>query len=394
MQARQLVSIAHSYCVGLNRRLADEMARVSGGRWQVTAVAPTFLRGDLRPIFLENMVHERCRVEGVPIHLSRRVHVMVYGLKLREILRRRWDLVHCWEEPYIVAGGQVAWWTPRDVPLVYATFQNIPKRYPLMFRALERYSMGRARGWIAFGRTIEEALLTRPSYLQLPRQVIPIGVDVERFYPDPVAGMTTKRKLWQTESGPPVVGFLGRFVAEKGVAFLMRSLSRLDSPWRALFVGGGPLEESLRRWGRRFHDRVRVVTGVQHVDVPPYLNAMDILCAPSQTTPRWREQFGRMLIEAFACGVPVVGSDSGEVPHVVGDAGIIVSENDEYGWTRAIRELLESPSRRRGLAARGLDRAQRLFSWPVVADRHLRFFEELLEAPRKGNLGLGGDAAK
>ena len=91
---------------------------------------------------------------------------------------------------------------------------------------------------------------------------------------------------------------------------------------------------------------MRIVTGVPHDKVPEYLNAMDLLVAPSQTTPWWKEQFGRMLIEAMACGVPVIGSDSGEIPYVIGDAGMVVSDVDVAGWARAIATLVESPDRR------------------------------------------------
>ena len=126
--------------------------------------------------------------------------------------------------------------------------------------------------------------------------------------------------------GTPVVGFLGRLVPEKGVELLTTVLDRVTTPWRALIVGSGPLEEMVSAWGRRHPDRVRVITTVQHDEVPAYLNAMDVLCAPSQTTPRWREQFGRMLIEAFASGVAVIASTSGEIPYVVADAGVLVPE--------------------------------------------------------------------
>ena len=106
---------------------------------------------------------------------------------------------------------------------------------------------------------------------------------------------------------------------------------------------------------------------------------MDILAAPSRTTSRWREQVGRMLIEAMACGVPVVGSGSGEIPYVVGDAGVIVPEADNVAWTNALGELLDSPGQRKELAQRGLQRAVTEFAWPVVASRHLDFFDELLQ---------------
>ncbi len=110
-----------------------------------------------------------------------------------------------------------------------------------------------------------------------------MGVDVERFRPDPAARQAVRQSLGWDETGPPVVGYLGRFVPEKGVPLLMRVLQQMDRPWRALFVGGGPLEPELRRWAGAFGDRVRICNNVAHDGVPAHLNAMDLLCAPSQT---------------------------------------------------------------------------------------------------------------
>ena len=137
------------------------------------------------------------------------------------------------------------------------------------------------------------------------------------------------------------------------------------------------MERDIRRWaseGRE--DRVRIAT-VRHAEVPAYLNAVDLLCAPSETTARWAEQFGRMLVEAFACGIPVIGSDSGEIPHVVGEAGLIAPEKDIPAWTAAVSELLGDPARRRELGQRGIERAHREYAWPVVARAYLDFFDEL-----------------
>jgi glycosyltransferase involved in cell wall biosynthesis len=120
-----------------------------------------------------------------------------------------------------------------------------------------------------------------------------------------------------------------------------------------------------------------VVTGVPHDRVPGYLNAMDVLAAPSRTTPRWREQLGRMLIEAFACGVPVVASDSGEIPAVVADAGVVLPEADEGRWAADLGAVLGDAGRRAELRGRGLDRAGR-YAWPAVAREHLAFFDRLL----------------
>jgi glycosyltransferase involved in cell wall biosynthesis len=378
---RRLLTIGHSYVVAMNRRLAHEMAVAGAGEWEVAAAAPARYPGDLREIALEPIEGEACRTVPVPVSFARKPHLMLYGRPLRELLRERWDVVHCWEEPYVLSAWQVARWTRPEAALVYATFQNLPKRYPPPFARLERRVMRRADGWIAFGRTVLETLGRRPGYRERPHAVIPPGVDLARFRPDPEARRRTRATLGWTEDGPPVVGFLGRFVEAKGLGVLRRAWEAA-APSRLLLVGGGPMEAELRAWASGFGDRVRVVTGVPHDGVPGYLNAMDLLCAPSLTTPRWREQFGRMLVEAMACGVPVVGSDSGEIPHVLGDAGVVAAEGDADAWRTALDRLIVDDARRTELSARGQERARTEFALPVVARRHLRFFHDILHGGR------------
>ena len=376
---RRLLTIGHSYAVGVNRRLAHELA--AAGEWEVTAAAPARFRGDFGWHVLEPDPGERCTLAALPAHFTRPVHVMLYGRRLFELLRQPWDLVHCWEEPYIAAAAEVVCGTPSRVPLVFATFQNIAKRYPPPFNWIERRTLARANGLIAFGRTVFDVATARG----FPRgrvRIIPPGVDTSRFAPDPEARVAVRASLgWQDEV--PVVGFLGRFVAEKGVRLLAEALDRVAVPWRALFVGSGPLEPDLRAWAHRHGARVAINTEVRHDEVPRWLNAMDVLAAPSQSTPAWREQFGRMLIEAFACGVPVVASDSGEIPHVVGDHGIIVAEGDVAAWTRALDQILGDEAGRRELSVRGRTTAVSTYDWPVVARQHADFFRQLVD----GDLG-------
>jgi phosphatidylinositol alpha-1,6-mannosyltransferase len=379
---KRLLTLGHSYVVGTNRRLARAMAEAGAGEWEVTAAAPSSFPGDLGPITLRPAPGER--VEALSLRAAGGIHTMLYGNELRALLRRGWDVVHCWEEPYILAGAQLAAWTPRDVKLVFATFQNLPKRYPPPFRWTERFAMSRAAGWIAFGRTIEDALRDRPGYARRPRRVIAPGVDTELFRPDPAAGARVRASLGWDADGPPVVGYLGRFVAEKGLGTLMRALDACAEPWRALFVGGGTMETELRAWAAGHGDRVRIATGVGHEQVPDYLNAMHLLCAPSRTTPAWREQLGRMLTEAMACGVPVLGSASGEIPYVVADAGLILPEDDAAAWARAVDRLCADAALRADLAARGLARARAEYALDVAARRHLEFFGELLGDPLDG----------
>ena len=371
---RRLLTIGHSYAVAGNRRLAQALA--VRGDWDVTVAAPQRFRGDFSRHELRAEPGERFALEGVRAYMTRPVHLMLYGPALRDLLRGGWDLVHCWEEPYIAAAWQVAAWTPHDVPLVFATFQNIAKRYPPPFNWIERRVLERADAMIAFGETARVVLETRCPRAARVR-TIPPGVDTQRFAPDTSARRRIRESLgW--DDATPVVGFLGRFVEEKGIGWLTGVLDQVAHPWRALVVGSGPLESELRAWAARRPGRVAIETTVRHDEVPQWLNAMDMLCAPSLTSGRWREQFGRMLIEAFACGVPVVASSSGEIPFVVGDAGLVVPEGDALRWREAIGSLLVDESARRRLAERGRRRAVAEYDWTSVADRHAAFFDELL----------------
>ena len=381
IRPRRLLTVGHSYAVALNRRLPHELALAGKGRWEVTVAAPTFVRGDLRPIPLEHFDGEACRLAPVPLYFSSRPHVMFYGRALRRLLREEWNVVHCWEEPFVFCGAQVARWGG-SARVIHYTFQNLAKRYPPPFNCIERYSVRRSAGWIAAGETVQQTLQGRSMYAGKPHRVIALGVDTTVFRPNRDTRVGTRRSLGWSENGPPVVGYLGRFVPEKGLCVLTAALDAQHTPWRALFLGGGKGEGELRAWASKHSEnRVRVVTDVKHDRVASYLCAMDILAAPSQTTGHWREQFGRMLIEAMACGVAVVGSDSGEIPYVIADAGEVVGEADQEGWTKTIGTLLDNPARRSVMGSHGRERAESQFAWPIVARKHLAFFEEVLTGP-------------
>ncbi|HET7232099.1 MAG TPA: glycosyltransferase family 4 protein [Longimicrobium sp.] len=390
-EPKRLLTIGHSYVVAGNRRLAHEMALAGAGEWEVTVAAPERFPGDLREITLEPIPGEACRVVPVPVKFARMPHLMRYGRRLTNLLRReRWDVIHCWQEPFVVSAAEVARLAPKEPALVYATFQNLPKRYPIPFSRFEKSSMARADGWIAFGHTVEETLADRSGYRARMHRVIAPGVDTGHFHPDPIARRSVRQELRWDDDERPVVGYLGRFVREKGIGVMIAALAKVSIPHRVLLVGGGEMEDELSTWAERSGGAAQVVTGVPHDEVPAYLNAMDVLVAPSLTTPRWREQFGRMLTEAIACGVPVVGSDSGEIPHVIGDAGIITPEGDAGALAVALNDLIASPERRADLSRRGLERVRAEFALPVVARRHLDFFDAVLA--RKRDDGWDDDA--
>jgi glycosyltransferase involved in cell wall biosynthesis len=380
VKRRRIISLGHSYCVALNRRLTTEMSKIGADKWEVTVAAPAFFRGDLQPIKTERFEGEKAELELLPSYLSALPHIFFYGWRLRDLLDDTWDIVHCWEEPYIFAGGQVAYWTAKRSRLVFWTGQTRVKNYPPPFAQVERYCFNRCAGWLSRGQLGIDAMLEKGNGNK-PFAAIGLGVDLDVFFPAREAGLTVMRRLGWSDTGAPVVGFIGRFVEEKGPGTLMAALDQVSIPWRAIFLGGGPMLARMESWASRYGDRVRIVTAVFHEQVPEYLNAFDVLCAPSRTTTNWREVFGRMVIEAFACEIPVLGSDCGELPNVIGDAGMIVSEDDINGWVRSLEKLLDSHELREDLGKRSFDRVKQHFTWNAAARKHLEFFERLLDQP-------------
>jgi glycosyltransferase involved in cell wall biosynthesis len=117
---------------------------------------------------------------------------------------------------------------------------------------------------------------------------------------------------------------------------------------------------------------------------------LDLFVMPTETTDRIREQFGRVLVEAMASGVPVIGSTCGAIPEVIGDAGLVFPERDASALAAAIKRLLTNVGLRERLTTLGRARVEQNYSWNVVAEKTYEFFQEVLT----GRAALSTDALK
>jgi glycosyltransferase involved in cell wall biosynthesis len=197
--------------------------------------------------------------------------------------------------------------------------------------------------------------------------VIPLGFDGARF---------NVLSTDQRPHRPGRVGYLGRLAHGKGVDLLVRALG-VAGEWR-LVINRGPGWEGIRDLA----DRLGVLSRVSfrqcdYEGVCTFLHDVDVLVLPSRTLPHWREQFGRVLIEAMAAGTPVIGSSSGSIPSVVSDAGLIFPEEDVESLATAIDRLLRDPALWTDLRRRGLDRAAE-FTWESVTARTVLVYERVL----------------
>lgn len=172
-----------------------------------------------------------------------------------------------------------------------------------------------------------------------------------------------------------VIGFVGRFVEEKGLDTLIEALSEVGKEYQLLLVSTSPelpvrFKEMARDLG--VIDRIVVAANIPHKDLAKYYSLMDVFVLPSKTTAAWKEQFGRVLIEAMACGVPVVGSSSGAIPEVVGEAGLIFEEGSEVDLVKEIRQISNDT---KSYSKRSLSLVEEKYSLSVVVGKLIKVLE-------------------
>jgi glycosyltransferase involved in cell wall biosynthesis len=205
--------------------------------------------------------------------------------------------------------------------------------------------------------------------------VIPIGFDPALFFPDVARRTATRAALGL--SGP-VIAYFGRLTPSKGVPQLIAALGRLkDAPWQLLIDDFEQDSNESTPWLKRAIDEAgigdRVITfSASHEAMPDYMRAADIVVLPSLL----KEQYGRVVSEAMACGCATIVSNIGALPELVGDAGLIVRPGDVSGLSKIIGDLLANPQRRMDLAARAEHRARTEFS----LDRQATLLDSLFRA--------------
>lgn len=362
---------------GAYQRKLEELARCGA---ELTVVVPPSWRDHGGQVFQLDRRHTRgYRLVVEPLALNGHFHTHFYPRLGRRFRGQRWDVVHADEEPYNLATLQIVALAQRaGARALFFTWQNLFRRYPLPVRLIERYCYGRVAGAIA-GNAEAREVLRRKGYAG-PAWVIPqFGVDPELFTP--------------FEAPPPTsddlfrVGYVGRLEHKKGVQVLVAACGKLGPGVQLDLLGWGPEERRLRALAAAcgLKERLHIHSARASTEVPAFLRELDVLVLPSLTTPQWKEQFGRVLVEAMACETAVIGSDSGEIRRVIGDAGLLFPEGDSAALTEQLARLRDDPALRRELGARGRQRVLAHYTQQRIAERTWRVYEAISSAPHTEN---------
>jgi len=348
----------------VRRHLNVDLEVVTAERWREAGVDVEATDDDL------------FRVTKPRARLSKHIQLFAYepGPIIAAMRRHKPDVIELNAEPYSVACAEVLtlcrWFAPRAA-IVMQACQNIFHRYPPPFNWLERRALRSIDAASVCSETTREVL--RAKGFRKPAEIIPFGVDTSAFRP--------RRSRGADSSGTLTIGFVGRMLPGKGLNVLAEALGMLGSePWKLLVIGDGPerksFEQSLATRG--LLNRAEFLGAISYDKMADFYQRMDMLVTPTQTTKRIREQFGRVLVEAMASAVPVIGSTCGAIPEVIGDAGLVVPEGDAAALADALWQLLLDGALRERLMWAGREKAERRYSWERVADQTYELFGEVL----------------
>jgi glycosyltransferase involved in cell wall biosynthesis len=366
----RVLMLSKACIVGIYQRKLEEIAKL--GVELLTLVPPSWKdeRGETK---LERVYTEGYQLEVVPIALNGNFHLHNYPGVGKYIQAFRPDIVHIDEEPYNLAAWQALYHARRaGAKSLFFSWQNIDRQYPPPFSWGESWLLNNVD--YALVGTDSARTVWRSKGYQGRMAVVPqFGVDPELFHP-----LSTENS--NLETGSFTIGYVGRLVAEKGVHVLLEAAACLTGEWRLRIVGSGPERERLGALAQQLgiSERIEWIAWAASTAMPEHYQQMDVLVLPSLTRPNWKEQFGRVLIEAMASGVIVIGSDSGAIPDIVGDSGFIVPENDVQLLTDKLRKVQADPFLRASFRTKGRQRALAHFTHQQVAADTVRVYQEMV----------------
>jgi glycosyltransferase involved in cell wall biosynthesis len=344
---------------GAYQRKLEEMAQLPG--IQLTVLVPPYWRDSRGMIPLQRAYTRGYRLIETPMAWNGHFHLHYYPELGHWLRTLQPDLLHMDEEPWNVATFRGVWLASHlGIPACFYTWQNLHRRYPPPFNWMERYTYHHAAH--ALAGNAEAMVILRAKGYRGPVSVVPqFGVDPAVFAPrslDPPAN--TGRTM--------VIGYAGGLVPEKGLDLLLHAAARLPN-CRLRLAGDGRARPDLVQLALDLGlgGRVEFLTRLPSTEMPQFYQSLDVLVLPSRTAPNWKEQFGRVLIEAMACGVPVVGAASGEIPQVIGQAGLIFPEGDADALHAHLQRLQQDGDLWSELAACGRTRVQAEYTQAHVA---------------------------
>ncbi len=368
----RVLMLSKACIVGIYQRKLEAMA-TQDPQLQLRVLVPPSWRDERGETKLERVYTNGYDLLETPIRLNGNYHLHFYPQLQRHLQVFKPHLVHVDEEPYNLA----TWLAVRaakqtQAKILFFSWQNLLRHYPIPFGQMERAVLKQVD--YAIVGTDSAAEVWRQKGYAGPLAVIPqFGVDPELFHPRHAPTLTDQ---------PVKIGYAGRLWHGKGLDLLIEALATLtDLSWQLHLVGSGPEKPALDTLiqQKRLDERIQRQPWLPSVAMPDFMRQLDILVLPSRTLTSWKEQYGRVLIEAMAAQVAVIGSDSGAIPDVIGDGGLVFPEENRATLAALLRRLINEPLLRQQLGERGRQRVLNHFTQAQVAAQTLTVYRQIYQ---------------
>jgi glycosyltransferase involved in cell wall biosynthesis len=380
----KVLMLSKALIVGAYQKKLEEMAAIEG--MELTVVVPPSWADPRSPVRLEKVHTQGYNLIVSDMAFNGNYHLHFYP-KLRKIVRSmRPDVFHIDEEPYNLATFQAMWLAQSvGARTVVFTWQNLFRRYPPPFGWMERYVLKRADALLV-GNSEAAGVWRRKGY-HGPMHLIPqFGVDPAIYYRRQRVNKRGKVSVFKRKSVGPasqpslVIGYVGRLVEEKGLEILLHAVSKLRGPWNLQILGDGPDRKRLEQMAQwlGISGRVTFDQKMPSSHLPHYFSGLDALVLPSLSRANWKEQFGRVLVEAMACDVITVGARSGAIPEVIGDAGLTFAEGSVEELHGQLQRLLDDVSLRKQLRQKGRQRVTENYTQAAIAHNTVAVYHQIL----------------
>jgi len=374
----KIVVISHAYVEPFTRvgLVSNELYP----EFEQTVIIPEYLAKKYS-LGYKKLVDEGYRVITVKTSLNIHNSVRFYSFTLLKYLKEsNPDIIFINNEPWSTTAFQTIFFCKllrlKTKAVIY-TSENLIRKYPIPFRWFEKYALNNTNLVLTVTKNEGREILLRYKKYKGKVEYLPLSVNTDVFRKIDVSDL--KKSLLNNFDATFTIGYVGRIVKEKGIDTLIEAISSLEIKDKLIIIGDGPYKESLLKLIKKFNlsEKVIFIDRIFYSELPRYINCMDLLILPSITTSNWREQFGRVLIEAMACEVPVIGSSSGEIPEVVNGVGLIFQEKNVQELKEKILQLYSNPELRKKLGMLGRKYVKSLYDTKVIMQKTVDVYKNL-----------------
>ena len=375
----RVLFISHAYVVGVNQGKLNAIAETD--HIKVGLLAPSNWKALEwnRLLPLENPF-PKLHLYSAPVAFTGKGGAHFYSpWDLQRVLNDfKPDILQVEEEVFSLSTFELAIWSRlTKTPMVVFGWENLERQLPTPRRWICQYVLSTVKAIIP-GNQDGAEIMRRWGYTGLLEVMPQMGVDPEFFSPPEFPNKISAKDQ------PFRVGFLGRLAHSKGIDLIFAAVQLLrqkEINCCVILCGSGTDEPALRQVADELQiaDQIIWRGSVRHEQAPVELGQFDVLVLPSRTTPKWKEQFGHVLIEAMAMGIPVVGSSSGEIPNVIGRSDLVFQEEDAPKLAAILERLICNPDWRQSVREYGLNRVNQLYTHKRIAQRLIELWQLILK---------------